>query len=153
MYFTLMQGTFNFQEIKERYQYYYEDALLRNRRRLPFYEIQPWDQVLNKIEQRVFEDIRIIGVPMYPIFPVTENTYLHFGNPFEKVGIEIIYKNTPKALIDRKILLLKAQGWKVYTIASQHTYYPVDVFFLDKKKRQNYGVRRFGGGIEICFLQ
>lgn len=137
MYFALMQGTFNLEEIKERYKYYYEDALLRNIKRLPIYEIQPWDQVLNKIEQRVFEDIRILGVPLYPIFPVAGNTYLHFGNPFEKIGIEIIYKNTPKVLIDRKILLLQALDWKVYTIASQHTYYPLEIFFRIKRKDKN----------------
>lgn len=129
-----MATTYNFPEIEERYRYYYQDAIKRGSRHLPFYEVQSWDKVLNPVELRVFQDIREIGVPLYPVFPVAEKTYLHFANPFLQIGIEIAYKNSPKILIDRKQKLLQAQGWIVYVIPSQYCYHTQDEFFRIKRK-------------------
>lgn len=138
MFATLpaMEQRFNFDEIKRLYKQYYGEAVERGIHHLPYYEIQQWDQVLNKIDGRIFEDVRAMGIPLYPIFPVTEGTYLHFANPFCRVGIEIIYKSTPQALVERKVNLLKAEGWTIYTTNSQQTYYGIEEFFKLKRKNE-----------------
>lgn len=94
----------------------------------------PWQKVLNAVEQKTFEDLRYWGIPLYPRYPISGEQYLHFANPFEKVGIEIVFKNSPQLLIDRKVALLEASGWVVYTIKSSGTYYPIDHFFKITRK-------------------
>jgi hypothetical protein len=129
-----MAMKYDFDEIFIRYHHYFKEAESTGRRYLPYYEVQPWSEILNPVEREVFEDIREIGIPMYPIFPVAENTYLHFANPFHRVGIEIAYKNSLKALIDRKINLLRAQQWTVFVIPSQSCRLTLEEFFQRKRK-------------------
>jgi hypothetical protein len=132
-----MASKYNLEEIESRYRMYYEEARIRGRESLPYYEVQPWDIVLNDVEKRIFQDIREIGIPLYPIFPVAEKTYLHFANPFTRIGIEIAYKNSPRIIIDRKLGLLKSQNWTTFVISSKNCYYTLDEFFLTKRKDPN----------------
>jgi len=129
-----MLKKYNFPEIEDRYRFYFNDAIAKGLNHLPYYEVQPWDVVLNEVELRVFQDIREIGVALYPAFPVAEKTYFHFANPFIRIGIEIAYKNTPQSLIDRKQKLFQAQGWTVYVIPSKHCYPTLEEFFRTKRK-------------------
>lgn len=130
-------SSLDLQTIKERYTKYLEEAQAKGRHGLPNYEIALWDQVLNPLEFKMFEDIRYIGVPLYPIFPVLENSYLHFANPFKKIGIEIKYKESPQSLIDRKIGLLSASGWTIHVIKSQGSYHTIEEYFRIKRKRKD----------------
>jgi hypothetical protein len=75
-----------------------------------------------------------MGIRLYPIFPVAPNTYLHFANPFRRIGIEIAYKGTPPSLLERKKKLLSTQGWTVYSIASRDCYHTLDEFFSIKRE-------------------
>jgi len=148
-----MRDSFDFEQIKTRYKFYYEQAIQKKTDRLPFYEIQRWDKVLNKVASRIFEDIRVIGMPLYPIYPYTEHEYLHFANPFEKVGIEIIYKESPQDLINRKMLLLKSLGWTMYTIKSQDTYYTMEDFFSIKRKNKELNFSELDDEMQLIFFE
>jgi hypothetical protein len=129
-----MPTKYNLAEIESRYRHYYQEAILRGRYTLPYYEIEQWDKVLTPVESRIFQDIREMGIALYPVFPVAEKTYLHFANPFVRVGIEIEYKNSPKTTINRKLQLLKPQRWTVYVITSQKCYHTFEEFFNIKRK-------------------
>jgi len=128
-----MRSTFNFSEVIDKYRYYFLEAEKTGVNKLPYYEIQQWDKKLNEVELRIFHDIKYIGVLLYPIFPISETQYLHFANPFIKVGIEIVYKNSPKSLIKRKLEILRSQGWTVYEIESTKTYHTFNEYCNYKK--------------------
>lgn len=132
--YNLMEQKFNFDEIKVRYKYYYQWAVHNKKQWLPYYEIQAWDHVLNAVELRTFEDIREFGLPLWPIFPISETDYFHFANPFRKVAIEIKQKDTPPGYVDRKMKLYSAAGWKIYTLNSNTPYLSIDDFFNSKQK-------------------
>ena len=124
-----MQSTFNLEVILGQYSKYYAEALKTRVYKLPYYEVQEWDKVLDPVALHIFEDIKIIGIPLYPIFPVAENQYLHFANPFNRVGIEIVYKNSDKNIIHRKLELLRSQGWTVYESISTKSHYTFEDFY------------------------
>jgi hypothetical protein len=132
-----MNHRYNLTEIEERYRYFYHEAERNGDRHLPYYEIQPWDKILGPIELQVFHEIRAIGLPLYPIFPVAPGTYLHFANPFQRIGIEIAFKKTVHSTLERKQMLLKPQKWMVYTISSQYCYLTLEEFFRSKRTKDN----------------
>lgn len=123
-----MQSKFDIEVVREKYEHYLKKASALGTNYLPYYEIQQWDKVLDPIAKRIYEDIRYFGIPLYPIFPISGTSYLHFANPFNKIGIEIKYKNSSQKIIDRKIKLLESQGWIVYTINSTNTYHTFSEF-------------------------
>ncbi|RZK12933.1 MAG: hypothetical protein EOO46_01205 [Flavobacterium sp.] len=126
--------SFDFQIVTERYAMYFSDALDKGQEKLPYYEIAQWDRILNPVELRIFHDIKFIGVPLYPRFPVADNTYLHFANPFKRVGIEIEFKNSSPQIINRKVLLLKSEGWTIFRVDSRNAYHIIEEFFRFKRK-------------------
>jgi hypothetical protein len=138
LYSATMQQPLQFEEIKERYKHYYQEAAASGRQALPYYEIQLWDQVLSKTELCIFEDIRELGIQLYPMFPISETQYFHFANPFHKIGIEIINKKSTDTLVSRKVQMYKAAGWKVYTITERDTYLPVAEFFRLKRMHEKW---------------
>lgn len=129
-----MDIKYNLEEITSRYGMFYRQAIAKGSTQLPYYDVQPWDQVLNDVELRLFEDIRYYNIPLYPIFPVAENTFFHFANPFKKVAIEIVYKHSPLPLLQRKKMLFAARGWSVYNTRSNETLLTMEEFFLSKRK-------------------
>lgn len=132
-----MIASFDFSEVKKKYQFYYNEAIRNKEYKLPFYEIQQWDKVLGPIELRMFEDIRYIGLELYPILPISEDQFLHFGNPFKKIGIEIDYTTSSKSIIEKKLKKLKEEDWTVYKADSRDTYYTASEFFRFKRKFEN----------------
>jgi hypothetical protein len=144
---------FDFEQIKERYKKYYREAIRQGRRTLPYYEIQPWDQVLNEVESRAFEDIRYFGIPLYPVFPIDEDRYLHFANPFQQIGIEIVYKNSSQSLVTRKVEFLKAEGWTIYTITSKAIYHTIEEFFRIKRKRKDIEWENLSNDMQFNFVK
>jgi len=132
-----MTHRYNLPEIEEGYTCFFQKALENKEDHLPYYEIQPWDQTLAPIELEVFREIRGTGLRLYPIFPVAPGTFLHFANPFLRIGIEIVFKNTPPTLLNRKRLLLKSQRWVIYTIPSQCCDLSIEEFFKSRRTRDN----------------
>jgi len=128
-----MPNKYDLPEIRRRYKELQEEAE-RNGRLFLSYDVENWIDKLNEVEKRIFQDLRVLGLPLYPIFPYSDDQYMHFANPFKKIGIEIIFKNSPTELIQRKVKLLESAGWTVYTINSENTYYPIEDFFQMRRK-------------------
>jgi hypothetical protein len=99
-----------------------------------YMKVAQWDKILNIVELRMFHDMRYLGVNLTPRYPISKTNYLHFANPYKKIKIEIIYKNTPDDVVKRKIAFLETYGWKIFTTKSQHTYHIIDEFFCLKEK-------------------
>lgn len=118
-----MISRFNFDEVKKRYKLWRRLAIREQHYTLPYYEIQTWDKLLDPVAHNIFDDIKCLGVPLYPIYPISEYDYIHFGNPFIKVGIEIAYKNSSKERIDRKAKELQSKGWTIYVTDSRKAHY------------------------------
>jgi hypothetical protein len=157
-----MNARFNYAEIEERYGYFYEQARKNGERQLPYYGIQSWDQVLSPVELQVFHDIRAIGLPLYPIFPVAPGTYLHFANPFLRVGIDILSTESPStfpavtlpaAVTDRKRLLLRSQKWTIYAIANQYCFPTLEEFFRTKRTRDSIEFEELSRANQLRFFE
>lgn len=123
-----MEAKHNWDEVVERYKYYYEEAKLMGHRKLPYYEIQPWDKVLDQICLRIFQDIKSIGIRLYPIFPISADQYFHFANPYNRTAIQVIYKNSKVSIINRKLEIFKPQGWTVYKTQSTKAIHTFEEF-------------------------
>jgi len=132
-----MNHRYNLPAIEEAYTYFFQKALENKEDHLPYYEIQAWDQILGPIELEVFKETRATGLRLYPIFPVAPGTFLHFANPFLRIGIEIVFKNTHPGTLDRKRLLLKSQKWTIYTIPSSCCHLSIEEFFKTQRTKDN----------------
>lgn len=124
-----MQSTHNWKDVVSGYYKSYTEAIENNRKTLPYSDIQDWTNVLDPVALRIYQDIRVFGLLLYPIFPVTDSQFLHFANPFNMVGIEIVYKNSSRTTIDRKLEFLRGAGWTVYETISQKSYYTIDDYY------------------------
>ena len=118
-----MVSQFYFEEIKKRYKVWFRRAIREQHYTLPYYEIQSWDKMLDAVAHNIFDDIKCLGVPLYPVYPISEFDYIHFGNPFIKIGIEIAYKNSSREKIDRKLKRLRSMGWTIYETDSRKAYF------------------------------
>jgi|GEM_PF-1875678 len=148
-----MHKDINFVQVKERYDYWYRRALDTGVNKLPYYEIESWDKLLNPVALRVFEDIKFMGIPLYPMYPLTESTVLHFANPFNKIAIEINYKNSKQELLARKLAILKAAGWQVYKTASQKSYYSFEEYFNFQYKEVDVVFSELDEDTQFTFLE
>lgn len=133
-----MESNLNLEEIRKRYEYYFQKAMINRDYTLPCYEIQYWDQVLNPVAKRVFEDIRCMGLSLYPYYPISGYGFIPFANPFIKVGLEIIYKHTDVEVLKRKVSFLESVGWEMYLTKSQKSYYTFNEHCDFKLKPKTY---------------
>lgn len=108
---------------------------------------------MNNVERRAYHDLRALGIPLYPIFPYSDENYLHFANPFKLVGIEIVYKNSPLSLIERKTKLLACMGWTVFTINSENTYHTIEEFFRIRRKNKSFEWNDLDGELALRFAE
>lgn len=74
-----------------------------------------WINIFSKAERLAWDDIRLVGAPLYPQFPVGPY-FLDFGDPVKKIGIEIDSKEYHKNLEKDKVRQTKIEklGWKIY---------------------------------------
>jgi len=128
--------SFDFNTIKEIYDSYLIQPRVIEDQRMPV-SIAPWDEILNPVEFRIYEDTRYIGLPLHPRFPVYDQTYLHFANPFKKIGIEILFKHSSPDIVYRKRRFLEAGGWMIHVVRSQNTYYTIEEYFRFKRKQRD----------------
>ncbi|TMI63659.1 MAG: hypothetical protein E6H07_12865 [Bacteroidetes bacterium] len=147
-----MDTRFDIAELRKNYSASWYEAVNSGRFILS-YHIDDWNQKLNAVEKRTYHDIRFIGLQLYPIFPVSDDQYLHFANPFKMVGIEIVYKNSPELLIERKTKLLEGLGWKIYTINSENTYHTIEEFFRIKRKDKSLEWEELDGELASLFSE
>jgi hypothetical protein len=111
----------NFDLIKRLYDESYAKAKISNRIQLFLFEIN-WENSLNRIHLKIYHDIKTIGVWLYPYYPLG-GFFLDFGNPFKKIGIEILYKDHGKKNKEKRLAYFKRMGWQIYLIESINTYY------------------------------
>ncbi|HKC37030.1 MAG TPA: hypothetical protein VKB95_13240 [Chitinophagaceae bacterium] len=148
-----MQNRFDIPEIRRRYSSLYIEAIKAGRPLLSYHDVEDWNNKLNAVEKRTYHDLRALGLPLYPIFPYSDDQYLHFANPFKMVGIEIVFKNSPIALIERKTKLLAGMGWKVYTINSENTYHTIEEFFRFHRKDKSLEWEDLDGELALRFAE
>ena len=89
------------------------------------YKFGDWFRYLTPIERNVWNDIRYLGLPFYPQFPVGKY-YIDFADPFEKIALEIdgkIHQDPEVALRDAdKTKFLNGKGWRVIRIPGWKTF-------------------------------
>lgn len=126
----------NFSILKSEYEKYFD--LYRKEsynKTLPPY-ILDWSKHLNEIQFNIWLQIRCIGVWLYPFYPIG-NKFINFGNPYEKVGIEILYEDFIEEK-ENKIKLFEENGWKVFRISSRYDTLSVEELY-EKQYGKNYG--------------
>lgn len=78
---------------------------------------------LSRAERLFWHDIRKVGLPFYPEFPVG-NYFIDFADPIKKVGIEVdgkeFHQDRLKDL-DRQ-QELENLGWKIFRISGVYVY-------------------------------
>lgn len=81
-----------------------------------------WMGIFTPIEDNVWSEIRYLGLPLYPQFPVG-NYFIDFADPVRKIGIEVDsvqwHKNHQKD--QEREINLKKMGWDIYRIKSYQT--------------------------------
>jgi very-short-patch-repair endonuclease len=82
-----------------------------------------WSEIFTPIESNVWSDIRDLGLPMYPQFPVGPY-FLDFADPVKKLGIEVdgqrYHQNQERE--NAREQALKQQGWTIIRIEGRDTY-------------------------------
>lgn len=105
-----------------------------------------WPSVMSPVERIVWGDIRSLGLPFYPQFPVSKY-FLDFAEPVEKINIEVDGKNYHK-LGNKKDAdrdaELKALGWQVIRIQGWQSMKGHEHY--EEECAQKHG--KFGG--EMC---
>ena len=106
----------NFNAIKAHYELWGADILSAEKRQ---FGIDPyaWSSIvsLSPIEDRLWQDIRDIGMVLYPQYPVGRY-FVDFGNPKSKVAIECDGKefHKDKKADQQRQDEIEALGWVVY---------------------------------------
>jgi very-short-patch-repair endonuclease len=136
-----MKTTFNqeyfdaLKQVKEAYKRHWN-----GRERQDPYKFGPWFENLTTIERNVWNDIRYLGLPFYPQFPVNRY-YIDFANPFKKIAIEVDGKIHQEAEVaakdERRDEYLKSKGWAIYRIPGWKTYKGRHNYLVDQV--DNYG--------------
>lgn len=105
-----------FAEIKTHYQESAQCILAAGKRQ---YGLDPyaWSGLvdMSPIEWRIWQDIRELGLVMYPQYPVA-GFFVDFGNPVAKVAIECDGKefHLDVEADRRRQSIIEAEGWTVY---------------------------------------
>jgi len=122
----------DFKRIKLEYEREFSDQSKKGSDHLSFH-VEDWPNVLNEIQIEIFREIKSVGVCLYPFYPIGDS-FINFGNPFSKIGLEIIYKDYIQEK-ENKINEFKKKGWKVYKINTNHDRSTLEELFKRKYKR------------------
>lgn len=107
--------------------------LWNGRERQDPYKFSDWFEWLTPIERNVWSDIRYLGLPFYPQFPVGKY-FLDFADPFKKIALEIDGKVHLDAEVKEKDkhkdtylekngwTVIRIQGWKTYKSREDYEY-------------------------------
>lgn len=110
----------NFKKIRE----LYKEAWPILKKEYPRFGINfiGWDQIFTPIERNVWEDIRTLGLPFLPQFPV-EKYFIDFADPIKKIGLEVDGQewHQDKDKDWTRQMELEKLGWKIYRIAGYQT--------------------------------
>ena len=96
------------------------------------YQYADWLNIFTPIEKNVWIDIRFLGVPFYPQFPIGQY-FADFADPVKKIVIEVdgkeFHKDEEKDKVRQREI--ESKGWKVYRIKGKQT------FLNDRENREN----------------
>jgi very-short-patch-repair endonuclease len=114
-------------EIREKYKDWYP-------RSCP-YRYFDWSSVFSPIEENVWGDIRYIGIPFYPQYPILEY-FVDFADPVKKIAIECdgkeFHQDKEKDRIRQE--RIEAEGWEFIRFEGKDTYKCYDDFFPEYKE-------------------
>lgn len=120
----------NLQQRKELVDYYKEWTP-----RSDPYKYFDWENHFSPIESLVWGDIRFLGLPFYPEFPV-DKYFIDFADPIEKIGIEVdgkeFHQDYEKDLIRQKYL--ESLGWKIFRIEGKKCFRQITEYVTDKDR-------------------
>ncbi len=110
------------------------------------YDIYDWNKIFSPIEKNVWHDIRTIGLPLYPQFPVKQY-FIDFADPIKKIGIEVDGKKWHSDLEkdQQRQREIEHEGWEIYRIDGKDTFKDRDACFDNCQHEQDerYGNDEF----------
>jgi very-short-patch-repair endonuclease len=97
--------------------------IMKNYPRYDPYVLMPIFDWFTPIEQNVWQDIRVIGLPFVPQFPVS-GYFIDFADPVKKIGIEVDGKewHMDKGKDEIRQGRLERLGWVIRRIEGRQTY-------------------------------
>ncbi len=119
----------NFKKIRKGYEQDFHNSSMNGSKKLSF-QHEDWISVLDKPQRDVFSEIKSVGVWLFPFYPIG-NSFINFGNPFSRIGIEIIYKNYKKEK-EIRIQEFEKKGWEVHKIDSIHDTLSIEDLYRKK---------------------
>jgi hypothetical protein len=135
------------------YQQKHEEIIAASRRHIrgtidPYFV--DWMRDASPIETRAWIDIRGLGTPLYPQFPLF-NYFIDFANPYLKVGVELDGKDWHDPVKDReRDEFLESVGWHIYRITGKEAHKIVEI--PDSGERYKYDDHEIDAILEDYFL-
>ena len=128
----------DFESIKKQYLELHSKAIQNNKEAMHF-DVEDWRNTLSDIQLKVYKDIKSVGTYLYPLYPIGDY-FIDFGNPFKKVGIEILYKEREREERLACIQYFEKLGWTVYTLESKYVENSAEELFSKQMNRpgQNF---------------
>lgn len=96
------------------------------------YSFYNWLNFLTPIEHNVWANIRYLGIPFYPQFPVGKY-FIDFADPIKKIAIEVDGKEWHKDKLKDKLRdsNLNKMGWQVIRIQGRDTFKTREDYFTE----------------------
>lgn len=100
------------------------------------YSYFKWDETFSPIERLVWSEIRMLGLPFYPEFPVGKY-FIDFADPIKKIGIEVDGKEFHQDREKDKFRQneLENLGWMIFRISGSTVYKKTDEDDGDEEDR------------------
>lgn len=121
--------------IKEMYELFMPDIERYYPRCCPYFD--DWTSWMNltRIEENIWHDIRVLGLPFFPQFPVGRY-FIDFADPIKKIGIEVDgkYHEKQKNKDEERQKEIENLGWKIIRIDGWKTYKDRNSFFEEDWK-------------------
>lgn len=103
------------------------------------YSYYDWSSIFTPIEDNVWGDIRLLGLPFYPQFPVGRY-FIDFADPVNKIGIEVDgrewHQDIEKDLKRQKEI--ESMGWKIIRIQGRKTFKTYEDYFPEDFEEKLY---------------
>ena len=96
------------------------------------YSIYDWFKIWTPIERNVWGDIRYLGLPFYPQFPV-DKYFIDFADPIKQIGIEVDGKewHRDKEKDENRQKVLEELGWTIIRIQGKTTFRIYEDYFTE----------------------
>lgn len=101
------------------------------------YQYGDWISLFSPIENNVWSDIRYLGLPMYPQYPVGKY-FIDFADPIKKIGIEVDGKEFHQDIEKDEFHQseLEKLGWEIIRITGDKTFKDRRSFISEDEERE-----------------